>query len=118
MNYADLAKEMLRIFNLSDEMRTAQISLITSPFAKSIRSVWVGIYYWSVGMKMIQKIEHLDPETKAELWKNTKELCERPLDKETMINVSKALYTIEYYLNENEKTNSIRETKEESTGHI
>ena len=118
MNYADLAREMIRIWNMSQGMRQAQISLITSPFAKSIRSVWVGIYYWTVGMKKIQKIEHLDPDAKKELWKNTKELCERPLDKETMIEVSKALYTIEYYLNESEKTNSLRETKEESAGHL
>ena len=117
MNYADLAREMIRIWNMSEGMRQAQISLITSPFAKSIRSVWVGIYYWTVGKKLIQKIESLDPESKKELWNNTKDIC-GPLDKETMIEVSKALYTIEFYLNENEKTNPIRETKEESARHL
>ena len=102
MTYGDLAKEMLRIMNISQPMKDAQIGLVTSAFSLSIRKTWLAIYHWSVGKNLIVKVEHLDIEIKTELWNSTKEICQgKELTKEQMIEVSKALYTIEYWLQVN-----------------
>jgi len=95
--------EMLRIFRMSDGMQSAHLSLIKSPFAHSVRNVWLEVYREGVKTGRVKHIELLPIDEKKELWESTKEMCkDYELTREQLINVSKALYTIETYLNENE----------------
>lgn len=99
MTYADLAREMIRIMQVSQPMKDAQLRLVCSPFSLSIRKTWLAIYHWTVGKKLITKIEELEQSEKTELWNATKEICQgKGLTQEQMIEVSKALLTMEWYL--------------------
>lgn len=100
MNYADLAKEMMRMWDASQEMKEAHMRLLTNPISNSVRRVWLGVYSWAVGNKLITRIEDLPQADKTELWQHTKEICRKEMSIEQMKDVSRCLLTIEYYLNQ------------------
>lgn len=100
MTWHDMAFEMLRIFKMSDGMQEAHLSLIKSPFAFSVRNVWLEIYKEGIRSGRFTHIELLPSEEKKELWKSTKEICEgTEIPTELMADVSRVLYTMEFYLN-------------------
>ena len=111
MTYHDLAEVLLRLWHQSDDMRRAQLGLVTSVFAKSTRMCWKAIYDYRVGLG-VTPIEQLSPEDKKQLWDSTREIAPG-LDRETMITVSKCLYIIELYLHEKSiHTRTFRESTE------
>lgn len=51
----------------------------------------------------IVRLEHLDRQVKNRMWNNVKELCEgKTDDQKKLIQICKAFYVIDYFLNENQ----------------
>lgn len=90
-------KRLLPLFELQ-EMKDAQLSLLTRPEIKSLRSMWYGIYGDSVLNKVFIPVENLPIEEKTTLWDYTRQIAPE-LNREDKIKLSKCLYAIEYYLN-------------------
>lgn len=57
-------------------------------------------YRYLVCVKAITAIEDLPIDEKEKLWLTTKDFCVGRLDLKRAIELSKALYTIEYFLNQ------------------
>lgn len=67
----------------------------------SRRGVMCWVYSDLCFAKKITRIEQLDKEIKDRMWRNVKSMCEgRELDKKALIQICKAFYVIEYFLNE------------------
>lgn len=64
-----------------------------------MRLVMVTVYNSLVSTKRIKKIQDLPIEEKNTLWVQTKEFTDNKLNLQETINLSKALYAIEYLLN-------------------
>jgi len=100
MTWHEMGIEMLRIFNVSDAQRDAHLSLIKSPFALSVRNVWLQVYKEGVKTGRVSHIEVLPIDEKKELWKSTKEMCKGiELTEGQLMDVARVLYTLETYLN-------------------
>jgi hypothetical protein len=64
-----------------------------------IRDVMMMVYRMLLSSKMIQPLEDQHYEGKLHVWETAKEIAAGRMDKEGQIQLSKVLYTIEYYLN-------------------
>lgn len=91
-------KRLLNLLVSTEEMKKAQLSLLSRPDVTSIRSLWFEIYLQSIDNEVFELLESLPQEEKQSIWDYTKELAPN-LPIEEKIKVSKCLYTIEYYLN-------------------
>lgn len=91
-------KCLLKCLGYSQSMRDAQLSLLSRPDVKSLRSMWYEIYRDSISNEVFKPVEDLPQEEKKELWNYTRELAPN-LPHEEKIKLSKCLIAIEYYLN-------------------
>lgn len=66
---------------------------------KGIRDVMMLVYKSLLATNKIQKLEDQPYEGKLHVWETAKEIAKDRMDKEGVIQLSKILYTIEYYLN-------------------
>lgn len=66
---------------------------------KGIRDVMMMVYKSLLAAKKIQPLEEQPYEGKLHVWETAKEISNGRTDKEGTIQLSKVLYTIEYYLN-------------------
>lgn len=64
----------------------------------SMRHILITAYVSLIYAKKIIAIEHLPLEEKNQLWGLTKEFASGKLEKSKTIELSKALYTLEFYL--------------------
>lgn len=92
--YLEIGKAQVELFyqNNLDYIN----SLVT---CDSIRGLMNSIYNFLTDTKKIEKIETLELEYRQSLWDQTKEYAAGRLDKKKAIELSKALYTLEYLLN-------------------
>lgn len=67
----------------------------------SRRGIMCWVYSDLCFAKKLTRIEKLDKQTKAKMWQNARAICEgRTDDKKVIIQILKAFYVIEYFLNE------------------
>jgi len=64
-----------------------------------MRGLLEWVYFVLVGEKIITRIEELPTERKRNLWEGAKEFAKERIEKEKIIQLSRCLYAIEYYLN-------------------
>lgn len=64
---------------------------------QSMRTVLNCVYNSLVGRKEMIAIENLSQEGKITLWEATKEFAKGTLNQQQMIDLSKSLYTLEYF---------------------
>lgn len=70
-------------------------------FSNLRRSIMVWVYNDLVQAKKIDDVGRLDIEVKESMWATVKEICAgKTDDKQKMAEIAKALYVIEYFLNE------------------
>lgn len=75
--------------------------LDTLVYSSLRRNIMVWIYSDLCFAKKLTKIEKLDKETKDGMWRNVKEMCAgKTDDQKKLIQICKAFYVIEYFLNE------------------
>lgn len=63
------------------------------------RHIMIYAYRWLVENKKLDLIESLPEDKKVNLWETAKEFAKDRLTKAKMIELSKALFTLEYFLN-------------------
>lgn len=67
----------------------------------SIRNTMHTVYLHMVALNVVEPLENLDYNIRVEIWNQTKDFAKgSDMDRETMIRLSKALYALEYFLNE------------------
>lgn len=67
------------------------------------RQVMMWIYHDLVKEKLLLPIESYDQQTKNRMWATVRELIAgRTNDKNKMVEIAKAMYLIEYFINENQ----------------
>ena len=98
MNWESAIRSLLKCLGYSQAMKDAQLSLLSRPDVKSLRSMWYEIYQSSVRNDVFKPVETLPQDEKQELWNYTRELAPN-LAHEEKIKLSKCLIAIEYYLN-------------------
>lgn len=65
------------------------------------RRLMVWVYCYLVGRGKAPRIEDLEPDVKQKMWLTAKDICAgKIVDQKKMIEICKALYVIEYFMNE------------------